>query len=176
MHPRKLIFLDESGAQTNLTRTHARGRRGERVHAPAPAGHWQTTTMLSAIRQDRIMAAMVVEGPTDRLVFQGFLDWLLLPTLRPGDVVVLDNLSSHKAQGVIESITARKAQVWYLPPYSPDYNPNEKMWSKVKQHLRTAAARVPQTLVTAIGNALRRVSRHDLHGYFRHCGYRNTQS
>jgi transposase len=171
VNPRKLVFLDESGAQTNLTRLYARGPRGQRVCATAPAGHWQTTTMLSAIRHDRVAAAMVVHGPTDRLVFQGFLDWQLLPILRRGDIVVLDNLSSHKPQAVIDAITARKAAVWYLPPYSPDFNPIERMWSKVKQQLRSAAARAPGSLVTAIGHALRTVTPRDLRGWFQHCGY-----
>ena len=173
--PERLVFLDESGAKTNMTRQYGRAPQGERLFDAVPGGHWNTTTMISAIRLDGVATAMVTEGATNTLVFQGFVDHFLAPVLRPGDVVVMDNLSSHKAIGVIKAIEAVGAEVWYLPPYSPDFNPIEPMWSKVKNHLRNFAARTKRTLLTAIGKALRTITATDAAGWFRHAGYRNTQ-
>jgi transposase len=136
-----------------------------------PAGRWQTTTMLSAIRLGGVPAAMVTDGPTTAAVFRSFVDWLLVPALRRGDIVVMDNLSSHKAQGVVDAITAVGAEVRYLPPYSPDLNPIEQMWSQVKGSLRSAKARTTEALDDAIGGALRAVRPDECRGYFRHCGY-----
>jgi transposase len=110
--------------------------------------------MISAIRQAGVATAMVTEGATNTLVFGGFVEHFLVPVLRPGDIVVMDNLSSHKASSVVPAIEAVGAEVWYLPPYSPDFNPIELMWSKVKNHLRRLAARTKRTLINAIGKAL----------------------
>ena len=118
---------------------------------------------------------MVTEGATNTLVFQGFVDHYLAPVLNDGDIVVMDNLSSHKASGVVEAIEAVGAEVWYLPPYSPDFNPIEQMWSKVKHYLRNFAARTKRTRVTAIGKALQTVTLGDILGWFKHAGYRKTQ-
>ena len=170
------VFLDESGAKTNMTRLYGWGPRGQRVREATPHGRWQTTTMISAIRARGVAAAMVVHGPTDQIVFRGFLDWQLVPQLKRGDIVVMDNLSSHKGTAVEQAIAAAGAQVRYLPPYSPDLNPIEQMWSKVKSHLRTAAARTPRKLIRAIGTALRTVTPSDTDGWYSHCGYRNIQT
>jgi transposase len=142
----------------------------------APHGHWCTTTMLSSIRLDGTTAAMVIEGPTDTAVFRAYVENVLIPTLRPGDIVALDNLSPHKQPDVVAVLERAGAQVWPLPPYSPDFNPIEKMWSKVKAHLRKIKARNPPTLLKAISSALRAITASDAEGWFHHCGYCYTQS
>jgi transposase len=131
--------------------------------------------MLCALRVDRIEAPLAIEGAMDSMVFRGYVQRMLLPTLQPGDVVVMDNLSPHKTQGVQDAIEAAGATLRYLPPYSPDFNPIESMWSKVKQHLRSAAARTHPRLVHAIGDALRCVTPSDCRGFFNGYGYTGLQ-
>ncbi len=155
--PGKLVFLDESGAQTNMTRLRGRALVGERLLAKAPHGHWMTTTMICAVRLSGPCAPAVFDGPTDSDVFRAYVQQVLVKSLLPGDVVVMDNLAPHKAAGIREAIEKVGATVRYLPPYSADYNPIEKMWSQIKSHLRAACARTFQTLLHAIGNALHRV-------------------
>lgn len=171
MDPAKLIFLDESGAKTNLTRLCGRALKGQRAHASAPAGHWQTTTMISSIRLDGSTASMALEGTTDTESFRAYVGQVLVPTLRPGDIVILDNLSPHKSDPTLALITNVGAQVLFLPAYSPDLNPIEKMWSKVKALLRGMEARTPADLIAAIGQALARVTARDALGWFVSCGY-----
>ena len=130
--------------------------------------------MISAIRSDGVAAAMVTEGATDALVFRGFVEHFLVPVLQPGQIVVMDNLSSHKVKGIREAIEAVGAELWYLPPYSPDLNPIEPMWSKVKAVLRSLARRTTTTLYRAIGQALTCVEATECLNYFRHCGYTAT--
>ena len=166
-----MIFLDESGAKTNLTRLRGRARRGERVHASCPAGHWQTMTMISSIRLDGSTACMALEGTTDTETFRAYVRAVLVPALRLGDLVVMDNLSPHKSDQTLALIVNAGAQVLFLPAYSPDLNPIEKMWSKVKGLLRSAEARTPAELITAIGQALARVTPQDALGWFTSCGY-----
>jgi transposase len=166
-----LIFLDESGAKTNLTRLHGRAPRGQRVHARAPGGHWQTTTMISSIRLDGSTACMTLEGATDTASFRAYVQAVLVPTPRPGDIVVMDNLSPHKSYTTLALIRHAGAEVRFLPAYSPDLNPIEMMWSKVKQWLRGVAARTPGELIAAIGQALARVTARDALNWFAHCGY-----
>jgi transposase len=174
VEPSRLVFLDKSGAKTNMTRWYGRTPRAQRVIEHAPAGHWCTTTMVSALRHDRIDAPLVIEGAMDAMVFRGYVEQMLVPSLRASDVVVMDNLSPHKPRGVQEAIEAAGATVRYLPPYSPDFNPIEPMWSKVKQHLRSAAARTHGHLVSAVGDAMRSVTPDDCHGFFAGCGYAGT--
>ena len=166
-----MIFLDESGAKTNLTRLCGRALKGQRVHASAPHGHWQTTTMISSIRLDGTTACMALEGTTDTESFRAYVGQVLVPTLRPGDIVVMDNLSPHKSDPTLALIINAGAQVLFLPAYSPDLNPIEKMWSKVKNLLRGAEARTPADLITAIGQALAKVTSQDALGWFVSCGY-----
>ena len=175
IEPARLVFIDESGARTNMTRLCGRAPRGERVIAYAPAGHWHTTTMLAALRINRVEAPLVIDGPMDSVVFRGYVEQMLVRTLQKGDVVVMDNLSSHKTQGVQDAIERAGASVRYLPPYSPDFNPIESMWSKVKQALRSAASRDPSALWTAIGHALRAVTADNCRGFFGGYGYTATQ-
>jgi transposase len=165
------VFLDESGARTSMTRTRGRAPRGVRVVEAVPHGHWRTTTMIGAVRLDGPFAAAVVGGATDADVFRAYVEHVLAPDLRPGDVVVLDNLQPHKASGVREAVEAAGATLLYLPPYSPDFNPIENMWSKVKAHLRAAAARTYEALQEAITHAIHAVTADDCRGFFRHCGY-----
>ena len=169
--PRRFRFIDESGAKTNMVRTHGRCPRGQRLLASAPAGHWQTTTMVAAIGPEGIQAPFALDGAIDGESFVAYVEKVLVPTLKGGEIVVLDNLSSHKLPRVTELIEAAGAEVWYLPPYSPDFNPIEKMWSKVKQVLRSIAARNFDALVKAIRTALNKVSASDLIGWFSRCGY-----
>ncbi len=167
----RLVFIDESGAKTNMTRTHGRAPRGVRVIDKVPAGHWAATTMISAIRTAGPFAAALVRGATDTDVFVTYVEHALVPELRPGDVVILDNLRPHKSPRVRELVEAAGARLLHLPPYSPDFNPIENMWSKVKRHLRSTAARTFEALQMAVWEALDRVTPSDCAGFFRHCGY-----
>ena len=166
-----MIFLDESGAKTNLTRLRGRAPRGQRVHGRRPQGHWQTTTMISSIRLDGSTACLALEGATDTESFRTYVQALLLPTLRPGDIVIMDNLSPHKSDPTLALITQVEAEVMFLPAYSPDFNPIEMMWSKLKNFLRGAEARTQAELITAIGKALAKITPRDAMNWFAHCGY-----
>ena len=167
-----MVFLDESGAKTNLTRLRGRALRGKRLLASHPHGHWQTTTMLASLRLDGSSACMTIEGATDTEVFRTYVQVVLCPTLRPGDVVVMDNLSPHKHDTILQVIGQAGATVRFLPAYSPDLNPIEKMWSKVKELLRGAEARTGQGLQSAIAAALACVTAQDAMNWFASCGYR----
>lgn len=169
--PRRFRFIDESGAKTNMVRAHGRCLRGQRLLSAAPAGHWKTTTMLAAISLDGVEAPWTLDGAIDTDAFLVYVEHVLVPTLAGGEIVVLDNLSSHKHPRVAELIHGAGAEVWYLPPYSPDLNPIEQMWSKVKQILRSLAARTCVGLFKAIGAALAQVTPEDLLGWFTHSGY-----
>ncbi len=135
--PERLVFIDESGAKTNMTRLRGRAMQGERVYDSAPHGHWHTTTMISSIRVYGETACMTIAGPTTTEVFRAYLREVLLPTLKHGDIVIMDNLSSHKATSIETLISSVGASIQFLPAYSPDLNPIEKMWSKVKECLRS---------------------------------------
>lgn len=167
----RFVFIDESRAKTNLTRLHGRVLGGQRLYAHAPGGHWSTTTMMAALRITGPTAPMLINGPVDTEVFRAYVQHVLLPTLRPGDIVVMDNLSAHKAPDIRSRIETIGAQLRYLPPYSPDFNPIEQMWSKVKTHLRSAAARTEQVLYEAVAKALTTITDKDAKGRFKHCQY-----
>ena len=141
----------------------------------APCGHWHTTTMISSLRMDGSTPGMVVDGATDKDVFGVYVQHILLPTLKAGDIVVLDNLSVHKHAEAIAMIESVDAVVWFLPPYSPDLNPIEKMWSKVNQFLRSTKARTIDDLIKAIADALKIVSNQDAQAWFMACGYQSTK-
>lgn len=165
------MFIDESGAKTNMTRLRGRAHKGQRVFDSSPHGHWYTTTMISSIRLDGSTACMTIDGATTTEIFRAYVRHVLVPTLRPGDIVVMDNLSPHKSAETLALIENAGATVMFLPPYSPDLNPIEKMWSKIKELLRTAKARTEQTLVEAIGDALAKVSQRDATNWFASSGY-----
>ena len=170
---KQLVFLDESGAKTNMTRLYGRALGGARCVDHAPHGHWKTITMLCAIRAEGVMkdATVVVNGAMNSMTFLAYVEQFLVPALRPGDVVVMDNLASHKIAGVREAIEAVGCDLWYLPPYSPDLNPIEKLWSKVKAWLRRVSAATFDTLSDAIADALNTVDSQECSNYFRSCGY-----
>jgi transposase len=176
MNSAKLVFIDESGAKTNMTRLYGRAMAGQRAVDDTPSGHWCTTTMISSVRLDGSSACMVVDGATTKDIFEAYVEQILLPTIKAGDIVVLDNLSAHKSCRVRELIESVGAQMWYLPAYSPDLNPIEKMWSKVKSILRTLKARTKETLVNAIAAALEQVTASDAKGWFEACGYQYTKN
>jgi transposase len=155
-----------------MTRLYGRARRGRRVHEATPGGHWKILTILGAMNRDGMLATMTVEAATDTDIFLAYLEDILCPQLRPGDVVVMDNLSSHKVAGVRERLQKRGADVLYLPPYSPDLNPIEKAWAKLKQLLRATKARSPETLDQAITNALLHITGNNATAWFRLCNYR----
>jgi len=170
----KLVFIDETWTSTNMTRAFGRAPKGKRCIGSAPYGHWQTTTFVGALRQHQVSAPMVIEGPMDGDVFVEYVEVILCPTLTPGDIVILDNLASHKVDGVEQAIVARGAMVLFLPPYSPDLNPIEKLFSKLKALLRKAAKRSLDTLWQEIGELLNSVSSEECTNYFQSCGYVHT--
>lgn len=169
--PEDLIYLDESGVSTQMTRTYARAPRGERIHDAVPGGHWRMVTILGAMDHQGMMAAMTVEAATDREVFLAYLDEVLCPRLRPGHVVVMDNLSAHKVDGVRQRIEACGASLLYLPPYSPDLNPIENAFAKLKALLRKAAARTVTSLWDVIGGLVSSFTPTECKNYFAHAGY-----
>jgi transposase len=171
LDPQTLVFIDESGVQNNMTRLYGRIIGGTRLKESAPGGHWNTTTILSAIRSNGSTESMTIEGATTAEVFTAYVSKILCPTLRPTDVVILDNLSSHKVSGIREAIEKTGAILKYLPPYSPDLNPIEKMWSKIKTILRKFKARSGRQLMIAIKKALMAISSSDAIGWFKSCGY-----
>lgn len=154
-----------------MTRLRGRAQRGARVHASAPSGHWHTTTMISSIRVDGTTACMAIEGATDTEVFRSYVREVLVPTLRPGDIVVMDNLAPHKNDITVGLIQDAGAQVLFLPAYSPDLNPIEKMWSKLKASLRRQEARTLPDLIQAISTALGEITPQDAINWFASCGY-----
>jgi transposase len=163
----RLIFLDESGVTTSMTRLYARGVGGRRVHEATPGGHWKIMTILGAMSLSGMVAIMTIEEPTDTDIFLAYVEHLLCPALKPGDVVVMDNLSAHKAPAVRESIEKTGAEVLYLPPYSPDLNPIEKAWAKLKQLLRAVKARSKDALDQAITDALPSITPGNAQAWFR---------
>jgi len=154
-----------------MTRLRGRALCGERVYASSPHGHWQTTTMISSIRVDGSTACMTVDGATDTEVFEVYVQHVLSPRLQPGDVVIMDNLSPHKGAVVQRLIEKAGAEILFLPSYSPDLNPIEKMWSKVKSDLRTTEARNQQALNDAIAASLSSITRQNAINWFVSCGY-----
>jgi transposase len=154
-----------------MTRLYGRAFGGGRVREGTPAGRWKTLTLLSALGADGLVATMIVEASTDREVFLAYLEQVLCPRLRPGQIVVMDNLAAHKVAGVRKSIEACGAELLYLPPYSPDFNPIEKVWAKLKQHLRKLKARTVEQLYPAITDALSTITPANARAWFRHSGY-----
>jgi transposase len=169
LDPDQLVFLDESGVKTNMTRLRGRAKQGLRLFAHAPHGHWYTTTLISSIRINGETAAMELDGATDSLAFRAYVDRVLVPSLHEGDVVVMDNLRAHYDDEAIERIEQIGAHVLFLPPYSPDFNPIEKMWSKIKSILRKLEARSQQELSAAITTAFKSVTPSDAMGWFLSC-------
>ena len=170
----RLVFIDETGVATNMTRHYGRAPMGRRCVASAPLGHWQTTTFVAALRYQQLTAPMLTDGPMDGEVFLAYVENFLCPTLKPGDIVVLDNLSSHKVAGVREAIESVGAILRPLPPYSPDLNPIENLFAKLKALLRKAAKRTLDALWIYIGQLLNAFSHNECSNYFAASGYVST--
>jgi len=171
MEARRLVFIDETWVKTNMTRRYGRAPVGERLVAYAPHGHWKTTTFLAALRVEGLTAPLVVDGAINGELFRGYVQQQLAPTLKPGDLVVMDNLSAHKVSGVQEAIAAVGARVVYLPPYSPDYNPIEQTFAKIKAILRKYEERTLEGLWQRLGFLVDLFSPDECQHYIRHCGY-----
>jgi transposase len=169
--PENLIFIDEASSNRAMSREYGRGPRGERVHDAQPINYGQNLTMVGAISLSGFEAMMTIPGATTGPVFRAFVDHLLVPVLREGQTVVLDNLAAHKVEGVQEAIEACGAKVIYLPPYSPDFNPIELAWSKLKTYLRAVKARTLDDLDDAIADAMDTITPDNCYGWFKHCGY-----
>ena len=167
----KLKFLDEAGSNLAMTRLYGRGAKGERVIETVTQNYGENITMLAALSFSGIEAPMTINGAVDGIVFKVYVEEVLCPTLEPGDIVVMDNLPAHKVAGIREMIEAIGARLIYLPPYSPDLNPIEKCWSKIKTYLRKAKARTRDELEKALREALLLVTEEDAQGWFRSCGY-----
>ena len=170
--PERFVFVDEMGANTSLSVLRAWSRRGERAHCSVPRNRGKNTTLLASMSAEGMGPTLAVEGVTDRKVFEAYLEGVLAPSLRRGQIVVMDNLSVHKGERIKELIEERSCELLYLPPYSPDLNPIEEAFSKIKGILRKAEARSREALVEAMGRALDAVTSRDARGFFEHCGYR----
>jgi transposase len=174
LNPERLVFVDETWAKTNMARSHGRAPRGRRLLAAVPHGHWRTSTFIAGLRQGGMTAPCVLDGAINGRSFLAWVEQFLAPTLSSGDLVVLDNLSSHKIAGVRQAIEARGAQIRYLPPYSPDLNPIEQTFSKIKAHLRKNGARTRDALWNALGAVLDTITPSECRNYLAHAGYAST--
>ncbi len=168
----RLVFVDECGTNTSLNPLYAWSRRGERAYGEAPRNWGSNVTLLASMTREGMGACIAVEGATTKAVFEAYVEEALAPSLRPGQVVVMDNLSSHKGQRVRELIEGRGCELLFLPPYSPDLNPIERAFAKLKASLRRAQARTFWALIEAMGRELGEITDQDASGFFRHCGYR----
>lgn len=169
--PRRLVFIDETWAKTNMAPLRGWAPKGQRLRAKVPFGHWKTMTFLAALRHDRIAAPWVFDGPIDGESFLAYVERVLVPTLVPGDVVVMDNLGSHKGSAVRAAIRAAGAHLIFLPPYSPDLNPIEQVFAKLKHLLRKAAERTVEATWKRIGALLKEFSSTECANYFANSGY-----
>ena len=171
LDPKKLVFIDETAASTNMTRLYGRQKRNKRLVCKVPHGHWKTSTFVAGLRHNRISAPFLIEGPMDGATFRVYIVEVLCPTLRRGDIVIMDNVGVHKVSGIREAIEARGAILLYLPPYSPDLNPIEKFFSTFKSLLRKASARTIESLWQVIGESLFEFSPNECRSYLTATGY-----
>ena len=174
LDPAKLVFIDETGLNTKMARLRGRSLKGERCRAAVPHGHWKTTTFTGALRLTGMTAPMVLDGAMNGDAFRAYVEQVLAPTLSPGDVVIMDNLPAHKAAGIREAIEATGAKLHYLPPYSPDFNPIENAFSKLKALLRARAERTIDALWDAAGEIVALFTPSECANYFAACGYDPT--
>jgi transposase len=171
LDPARLVFIDETWAKTNMTRLYGWAPRGHKLLAKVPQGHWRTLTFLAALRHDRIDAPCVIDGPINGETFLAYVEQVLVPTLKPGDIVIIDNLGSHKGKAVRRAIRAAGARLFFLPPYSPDLNPIEQVFAKLKTLLRKAAERTVEATWKRIGALLQAFTPQECANYFRNAGY-----
>ena len=167
----RLVFIDETGASTKMARLRGRARVGERCVAPIPHGHWKTTTFVGALRVDGLTAPMTLDGPMDGEAFLAYVEQILVPTLKPDDIVIMDNLPAHKSASIREAIENVGAELRFLPPYSPDFNPIEMAFSKFKSILKKIAARSVHDLDGAITTAFHAFTANECSNYFKAAGY-----
>jgi transposase len=169
--PHRLVFLDETGTSTKMTRLRGRCLKGQRLYAKAPFGHWLTQTFVAGLRYSGLTAPWVIDGPMTRQIFETYVETQLAPTLRKGDVVILDNLPAHKSERAAQCLKQRGAWFLFLPPYSPDLNPIEQLFAKIKAHLRKAEARTFDALWRAIGEICDGIKAEECRNYFTAAGY-----
>jgi transposase len=174
LDPKKLVFIDETGANTKMTRRYGRAPRSQRLVDAVPHGHWKTTTFVAALRSDGLVAPMVIDGAMNGDVFVAYAQQVLVPTLRAGDIVVMDNLTSHKRVAAVRAIEGAGASVVYLPPYSPDYNPIELAFAKIKARLRAAELRTIDRVEDFFGTVHEAFTTDECRNYIRHAGYTAT--
>lgn len=174
LDPKKLVFIDETGANTKMTRRYGRAPRDQRLVDAVPHGHWKTTTFVAALRAEGLVAPMVIDGAMNGDLFVAYAEQVLVPTLRAGDIVVLDNLASHKRVAAVRAIERAGGCVVYLPPYSPDYNPIEQAFAKVKARLRAAELRTIDRIENFFGTIHDAFTTEECHNYIRHAGYTAT--
>lgn len=174
IEPFRLVFIDETWTRTNLAPLRGWARRGMRLRAKVPHGHWKTMTFLAALRHDRIDAPWLLDGPINGEKFRTYVEQVLVPTLQPGDIVLMDNLGSHKGKAVRQAIRAAGAKLFFLPKYSPDLNPIEQLFAKLKHLLRKAAARTLEAVCSAIGQLLDSFTPQECANYFKNSGYELT--
>lgn len=172
--PARLVFIDETWTKTNMAPIRGWAPRGERLRAKVPYGHWKTMTFLAALRHNRVEAPWLLNRPINGETFRLYVDKVLVPTLQPGDIVIMDNLGSHKSKAVRRAIRAVGARLLFLPKYSPDLNPIEQLFSNLKHHPRQIAARTTDTVCSALGPILDTVTPDECSNYFTHTGYRQT--
>jgi transposase len=171
LEPEHLVFIDESGLSTKMARLRGWAPKGQRCLASVPHGHWKTTTFVGGLTQQGFIAPMLLDGPMNGECFLAWVEQMLAPVLKPGDVVVMDNLPGHKVTGIRQAIAACGADLRYLPPYSPDLNPIENSFAKLKSHIRKVAARTFEGLETAAAEALETFTPAECQNYFAHAGY-----
>lgn len=171
LKPGRLVFIDETWVKTNMTRLRGRAPRGQRLVASVPHGHWHTSTFVAALRSDALVAPAVFDGPVNGAAFVAYVEQVLVPTLRTGDLVIMDNLGSHKVAGVREAIEGTGAEVAYLPPYSPDLNPIEQVFAKLKAVLRAKALRTVDALWDALGKVSTAITPEECGNYLQNSGY-----
>jgi transposase len=174
LDPQRLVFIDETWVKTNMTRPRGRALQGERLICHVPHGHWKTTTFLAALRVTGLTAPLVVDGAINGALFKGWVEQHLVATLRPGDIVVMDNLTSHKVSGIREAIHRAEAEIVYLPPYSPDLNPIETVFSKFKWLVRSQSRRTVEALWNLCGQVAQQFHEPECRNHFQNCGYRYT--
>jgi transposase len=170
-----LVFIDETWIKTNMAPLRGWGRKGKRLRGFAPHGHWRTMTFLAALRCDRLTAPCVFDGPINGQAFRAYVDQQLVPTLNPGDIVVMDNLGSHKSKLVRDAIKAAGARLWFLPPYSPDLNPIEQAFAKIKHWMRIAQRRSTEETWRHLGQLLETIQPQECANYFQNAGYASVK-
>ena len=175
LDPNRLVFIDETWIKTNMAPLRGWGPKGARLRSFVPHGHWRTLTFLGALRQDRLTAPCVFDGPINGECFRAYVEHILLPTLRPGDIVILDNLGSHKSKTIRTMIQSAGARLWYLPPYSPDLNPIEQAFAKIKHWMRHAQKRAVEDTWRHIGHLVETIQPPECANYFSNAGYASVK-